>query len=237
VESLLAELTGVYGLDVLALDGLPASAVEMHRQRVVLYADAATAFLLDRLNFDLQPVGLSDLNQGLDLTAYDVFVNAGVTLSTTGLSKPGKAALTAYAGDYVGIRTNGVRLALDLDLIDVDYQTGPGNSIVRLVFEPDTPVAAGFPAGGYAFVNTPLWFSSVGAGVEVAARFDPGPQFLVSGYWPGWESSGASDQPIVVHGRAGERDAVLIGLDPTFRGHPEDALRLLANAIYSGLEP
>ena len=237
VESLLAELAGVYGLDVLALDGLPASAVEMHRQRVVLYADAATAFLLDRLNFDFASIGLSDLNRGIDLAQYDVFVNAGVTLSTGGLSKPGKDALVAYAGDYVGIRTHGVRLALDLGLIDVDYQTGPGNSIVRLAFEPDTPVAAGFPAGGYAFVNTPLWFSSVGAGVEVAARFDPGADLFVSGYWPGWESSGAGEQPIVVHGRAGERDAVLIGLDPTFRGHPEDALRLLANAIYSGLEP
>ena len=86
-------------------------------------------------------------------------------------------------------------------------------------------------------MNTPLWFQVVGPGVEVASRLDPGPEFLVSGYWPGWPSSGAAGQALVVHNTVGAQDAVLLGLDPTFRAHPEDTVRLLANAIYSGLEP
>jgi hypothetical protein len=237
LQALLAELTGGYGLDILALEDLPPGPVAMRPQRVAVCADAATDFLLDRLGFDFESIGLDVLNRGPDLTQYDVFVNAGVSLNTSGLSQRGKAALDAYAGDYVGIRTDGVRLAQDLELLEVGYQTGPGNSIVRIDFEPSTPVAAGFPADGYAFVNTPLWFSGVGDGVEVAARFDPGPAFLVSGYWPGWGTSGAEGQPVVVYGADGQQDVTLIGLDPTFRGHPEDALRLLANAIYSGLEP
>jgi hypothetical protein len=28
----------------------------------------------------------------------------------------------------------------------------------------------------------------------------------------------------------------LIGIDPTFRGHPENTFRIVANAIYNGLE-
>jgi hypothetical protein len=42
--------------------------------------------------------------------------------------------------------------------------------------------------------------------------------------------------PIVVHGSDGMSDFTLIGVDATFRGHPEGAFRLIGNAIYNGLE-
>jgi hypothetical protein len=32
------------------------------------------------------------------------------------------------------------------------------------------------------------------------------------------------------------QDTALIGFDPTFRGHPENMFRIVANAIYSGLD-
>jgi hypothetical protein len=41
---------------------------------------------------------------------------------------------------------------------------------------------------------------------------------------------------VVVHGDKGDSDITLMGLDVTFRGHPENTFRLLANAIYEGLD-
>lgn len=96
-------------------------------------------------------------------------------------------------------------------------------------------MGSGFGAEGYGFANGTRTFSALGAGVQVAASV-AADDFLVSGYWPDWQTSGAAGQPIVIRWASGSQDAVLIGLDPIFRGHPEDSFRLVANAIYSGLE-
>ena len=34
----------------------------------------------------------------------------------------------------------------------------------------------------------------------------------------------------------GFQDTVLIGIDPTFRGHPENTFRIVGNAIFTGLD-
>ena len=60
--------------------------------------------------------------------------------------------------------------------------------------------------------------------------------FLVSGYWADWQASGANGMPVILHGASNSSDVTLIGIDPTFRGHPESTFRILGNAIYSGLE-
>ena len=62
------------------------------------------------------------------------------------------------------------------------------------------------------------------------------PDLRVSGYWPNWQTSGAAGKPIVIRWASGTQDATLFGLDPLFRAHPEDSFRLVANAIYSGLD-
>lgn len=70
----------------------------------------------------------------------------------------------------------------------------------------------------------------------MAARIDDSADFLVSGFWPGWQESGAPGLPVVIHNAEGVQDTTLIGFDVTFRAHPEDSFRLLANAIYAGLD-
>ena len=79
------------------------------------------------------------------------------------------------------------------------------------------------------------WFTRLGADVVASAELGTG-DFLVSGYWPGWQGSGAAGKPVVAHGSTGDSDIILIGIDTTFRAHPENTFRLLGNAIYSGLE-
>ncbi|HSG17177.1 MAG TPA: hypothetical protein VLE70_12760, partial [Anaerolineae bacterium] len=69
----------------------------------------------------------------------------------------------------------------------------------------------------------------------VAASYEEG-DFVVSGFWPDWQNSGAAGMPAVVNAASGDGYVTLIGVDPSFRGHPENMFRLLGNAIFTGVE-
>jgi hypothetical protein len=62
----------------------------------------------------------------------------------------------------------------------------------------DRGVAGGFPEKDFAFVFTPAWFTRLGADVVSSAEFSTG-DFLVSGFWPFWQVSGAAGSPVVVY--------------------------------------
>jgi hypothetical protein len=167
---------------------------------------------------------------------YDLFLNRN--RSWGGLNDDGRASLTRFfdaGGDYVGLRSTGIRMATDAGIIDVDYDAESGNAIVDVKYSATDSVAGGFLDQDYAFVFTPAWFTRLGAGVVSSAEFVDG-DFIVSGFWPFWQDSGAAGSPVVVHGSDGDSDTALIGLDVTFRGHPENTFRLLGNAIYNGLD-
>jgi hypothetical protein len=234
-SNLANELANQHALDVFAISETPENAVMMKKQKIAVYADEGTRHALEVLGFDYDAVGRSDVNDGV-VENYDLFLNRN--RSWDGLDDDGRASLTRFfnaGGDYVGLRSTGIGLAIDAGIIDVDYDNDSGNAIVNVVYSATDSVAGGFPDDDYAFVYTPAWFTRLGDGVVSSAEFSDG-DFLVSGFWPGWDVSGATDSPVVVHGSNGDSDTTLIGLDVTFRGHPENTFRLLANAIYSGLD-
>jgi hypothetical protein len=234
-KSLANELANQYSLDVFAISGPPAGAVMMEKQRIAVYADEGTNHALEVLGFDYDVVGRSDVNDGV-VETYDLFLNRN--RSWSGLNDDGRASLTdffAAGGDYVGLRSTGIRMAIDAGIIDVDYDAESGNAIVDVGYSATDSVAGGFLDQDYAFVYTPAWFTRLGAGVVSSAELVDG-DFIISGFWPFWQDSGAAGSPVVVHGADGDSDTTLIGLDVTFRGHPENTFRLLANAIYEGLD-
>ncbi len=234
-SSLANELANQHGLDVFAISEPPANAVMMKKQRIAVYADEGTRHALEVLGFDYDAVGRSDVNDGV-VENYDLFLNRN--RSWGGLNDDGRASLARFfsaGGDYVGLRSTGIGLAQDAGIIDVDYENNDGNAIVDVEYSSTDGVAGGFPDEDYAFVFTPAWFTRLGANVVSSANFAAG-DFIVSGFWPLWQGSGAAGSPVVVHGADGDSDTTLIGLDVTFRGHPENTFRLLANAIYSGLD-
>jgi len=233
--SLANELANQHALDVFAISGPPDNAVEMEKQSIAVYADEGTNHALEVLGFDYDVVGRTDVNDGV-VENYDLFLNRN--RSWGGLNNDGRASLTAFfaaGGDYVGLRSTGIRMAIDAGIIDVDYDAESGNAIVDVEFSATDTVAGGFLDNDYAFVYTPAWFTRLGVGVASSAAFSEG-DFLVSGFWPFWQDSGAAGAPVVVHGSDGDSDTTLIGLDVTFRGHPENTFRLLGNAIYNGLD-
>jgi hypothetical protein len=226
-------------LEVFALSGLPENAVPMKKQRIAVYGDEGVTECLKRLGFEYDTVSTSDLNAGM-IAAYDVFLNQN--LRWTSLNAAGQASFTAWfaaGGDYVGLGDRGraVDFVVDAGLVDVAYGYTSGNAIVKVDYDPSDSVAAGFRADDYAFVYRSVWFTDWD-GMAVSARLDAG-DFLVSGFWEAWQISGANGMPIIVHGESGDegvQDTVLIGCDPTFRGHPENTFRLVGNAIFTGLD-
>ncbi len=241
-KSIANELASQWGLDLFALDGPPAGAVPMREQRIAAYiSDAGGPVLLRRFGFAFDVITLSWLNDPLnDLTAYDVFINSGVHMNTRNLQDTGRAALSAYfeAGkDYIGIGSTGALLASQMSLFAFTAQSYPGSldSIIRVDYDTSDPVGSGFGPEGYGFANSPRTFSNLEAGVQTVASVAAA-DFLVSGYWPNWPTSGAAGQPIVIGWAEGTQDVTLIGLDPIFRGHPENSFRMVANAIYNGLD-
>ena len=139
---------------------------------------------------------------------------------------------------YIGIGGTGALLASQMSLFAFTAKSYPGtlDSAIRVDYNTSDPVGSGFGPEGYGFANGTRTFGGLGADVQVAAKIHAA-DFLVSGYWPNWQTSGAAGQPIVIRWASGAQDATLIGLDPIFRGHPEDSFRLVANAIYNGLDP
>jgi len=236
-SSLANELANQHALDVFAISGPPANAVVMEKQRIAVYADEYTRYALEVLGFDYDTVTTGDINAGI-VENYDLFLN--YSRSWNGLSAAGRASLTSFfaaGGDYVGLRSTGIGLAKSAGIIDVDYTSvgSSNNAIVNVTYNANDTVAGGFHNNDYAFVYGPAWFTRLGTGVVSSAEFGTG-DFVVSGYWVGWQGSEAAGQPVAVHGSNSDSDIILIGIDTTFRAHPENTFRLLGNAIYSGLD-
>ncbi len=232
-----------YGLDVLTLKELPDDLTRLQTRKIAVYGDGAVRTCLDRLGFAYDLVSEDDLDAGL-ITGYDLFINDG--LRWDWLTPAGQAAMSAWfeaGGDYIGLSYRGraIQFAIDAGIADVSYeyfddQDFFADGIVNVDYDPTDPVAAGFRENGFAYVYTPGYFSGLGSEVKVSALFDPGTDFLLSGYWPGWQDSGFNGKPIIVHQTTDTRDVTLLGIDATFRGHPENTFRIVGNAIYDSLE-
>lgn len=239
-RDLVENLAEEYALDFFALDGQLDNTVTvtMTKQSLAVFGDEGVAHALETLGYDFDQISEGDINSGA-IDDYDLFLNADLTWGEN-LNSKGRDSLKRFlsdGGDYVGLRGAGAQLAIDAGIFgeDLNYASGNGNAIVQVNYTPDDSVAAGFPEQDYGFVYSPVWFTGWEGEAEVSARYGEG-DFLVSGYWPGWNGSGAEGKPVVVHQSSGDRDVTLIGLDVTFRGHPENTFRLLGNAIYNGLD-
>jgi len=228
-----------YGLDVLTLNELPDDLTRLQTRKIAAYGDGGLRTCLDQLGFAYDLLSRDDLNDGM-IEGYDLFIND--SLRWTSLSPGGQAAMSewfAAGGDYIGLSYRGrpIQFAIDAGIADVSYEyVSWVDGIVNIDYDPTDSVAAGFREDGYAFVYHPGWFSDLGSEVKVSASIDPGNDFLVSGYWPGWQDSGINGKPVIVHQTTDTRDVTLLGIDATFRGHPENTFRIVGNAIYDGLE-
>lgn len=234
------EVANRYGVNVYAIAAPPEGVTLLREQQIVLLdTGPGVGFALRELGFDFDMVSLDELNSGMDLSGYDVVIN-DYYWWWWDLSDAGRAAFMGFfdgGGDYVGIGADGIHFAYEAGLLDFDYGYGhwSHNGILKIDNDPSDAVTAQYPADSHAFIYGSAWFTGLADGIEVSASIDPG-DFFVSGYWPGWDTCGAAGQPIIVHGTEDSSVVTLMGINPTFRAHPEHTFRVLANAIYNGLD-
>ncbi len=225
-----------YGLVVLGLAAVPAIAVPVRAPKIALSADAGLRYVLSDLGFTYDTVGYRNLNAGIGLHGYDVFINSGSWPFWGYLNGAGKQAVMSFftnGGDYIGVGRSGVDMAVNAKAVKLTYRLGGAydNGIVRVEYASTDFVAAQYVADGYAYAYGPLWFTAHGPEVHVSASYEVG-GFFVAGFWPAHET--AAGYPAVVWSSVGASDIVLFGIDPTFRAHTEVTFRLLANALFAG---
>lgn len=233
---LAGELVRVYELQLYGLEALPEHAYAMSQPRLAVIADEGTTWFLDTYGFEFDVISAAGINGGLDLSPYDLLMVQSSMSSI--FTQGGNTALESFfasGNDYIGIGTGGIDGAILLDLApNVEYVSQSGNGIVRVTYDPYDPVSAQYPGDSYAFVYSPTFFTKSDE-LEVSASMGVD-SFFLSGYWSDWEYSGAAGKPVVLHGAAGAATVTLMGIDPTFRAHPEHTFWLVANAIYNSLD-
>jgi len=228
------ELAARYALTIVGLQELPSNVLPVGSLQLAVAGDSGLALALSRMGFHYDRIAVSDINAGA-LANYDIFINQSIGWSS--LNPWGKASVVEFmqtGGHYLGLLRTGVQFALSGGISAASFATDDGNAIVKLGYNLADPLVAGFNAQDFAFVNNPLWFTSLGEGETSVGIYD-GHEFVASGYWPGWSTSGVTNMPAIVRGSYGLGSYVLVGIDATFRVHPENTFRLIGNAIYEGL--
>jgi hypothetical protein len=231
------ELVNNYRLDVFTIKELPKTVMQLTKRKVAVYADEGTEYCLQELKFPYDKLTTANLNAGIDLSQYDVVIHSKKGWLNF-LNSKGKSTLKDFiesGGDFIGAGSGGVSFAESTGLFEITFLGAEGNGIVNIDYDPSDPVAKGFSEESYAFVYDPIWFSDSPAQFDIVASLGHG-DFFVSGYWPDWENSTAGGKPIIVRSEKNSQDIILIGTDPTFRGHPRNDFRIIGNAIYCGLE-
>lgn len=236
------ELANGYGLDVYALKSRPAGLTALRRPKIAVSADEGVRFFLKQYGFDYTVVTAANINDGaLAAGGYDVWINSSIAWTNLGVStgRPAASAFVQAGGDYIGIGRTGLPLANSSNANWLTFTSSvagaDNNGILKVLYDPTDVVAAQYPAQSYGFVYGPAWLLTWGSNVQVAASIATG-DFFVAGFWSNWKTSTAAGKPIVAHGKYGAGDVTVMGINPTFRAHPELTFRLLANAIYTGLD-
>lgn len=225
-----------WALDLYVVEEMPEDAIKMKPLRIALFGDEGDAIALDELGFDYDEISQSELNQGA-IASYDVFLNRDLRWNR--LTAGGQASMKRWftaGGDYIGLLSRGALFGRDAGLISFGYnEEWDADAIVKINFDATDGVAVGFRETGFAYVLGANWFTSIPSDATVSASID-GDDFLVAGYWSGWKSSPAKGKPVIINKERGAQDTTLIGIDPTFRGHPKNTFRLIGNALFNGQE-
>jgi hypothetical protein len=233
--ALAKELTKLWHLDVYPVKKMPAGLKPLHLPRIAVSGDSGVTESLKRLGFSYTTLTTAQLNAGA-INNYDLFVNQATRW--TSLNADGQSYFTSWfnaGGDLVGLGTRAAAFATGSGMLDASFAQNDGNAIVKIDYTAGDTLAAGFPSHGRAFAFTPVWFTTLGSNVQVTGYY-AADEFVISGFWPNWPASGAAGLPAIVHTAIGNSDISVLGIDVTFRGHPEDSSRLLGNAIFDAQE-
>ena len=198
----------------------------------------AANFVLKNLGFNVNTINYAAIKQGA-IQNYDIVIVPDGTNTTIArrLGSEGLQKLIEFVkagGTYLGYGEGGGSIENITRLINVKAffsgsYGGYNNGVVRIKYAQNNPITAYYPSNGYGFVFFPVWFEA-GNGAEILATYAE-KDLLVAGWWPYYDVT-AAGQPAIVKGTFGKGNVILVGIEPTFRAHPEATFRLVANSIF-----
>jgi hypothetical protein len=194
--------------------------------KLAVYGSSDVRWIMDELGFHYTAIGATS-----SLTGYDAVLGNRTALSATNVKTYVRAG-----GGYVGVGYTGTSGPLGNMLpVTINVTNAyDNNAIVHARYRSDGLVGGYFRADDYAFVEQPIWFTSVKTGATVDAWYGDSPDWYVCGYWR--DRAGARGKPAVVSGVYGAGKVAYIGFEPAFRGYPEGQYRLMANAIWYAMK-
>ena len=239
-RSTLTRLVGDLGLSFAALAQLPEDLVPLRPLTIATCEpgnDPGSSFVLGELGFEVTRITEADLKEGVvDLADYDVFVNGSARWSEIG--DTGQAMVTKFlnqGGEYIGMFNRGAKFANDAGILETTYGVSKHheNGILEVLFDSDDPLASTYGERDTVYAYEPVWFTEYPDTASVVASL-PEEDFYMAGFWA--ESEAAAGHAVVIRDRVLRDDelngVVLMGINPTFRAHPQKTFRLLANAVY-----
>ncbi|RKR85937.1 zinc carboxypeptidase [Micromonospora pisi] len=187
------------------------------------------------LGFDARTLTATTLATTLTADVDVLLVASNVNLAT--LTVENRAALNAFlarGGGVIGLDTAGASFSNATSLLSVTATAGASlaSGVVNIV-NSQGPVTSG--AIPHSFINQPVWFTNLGAGVTVEQSYSADP--LLSGWWAANAAgangpAAAANQASIVRGvSAGGNGVVLFGTDPTYRTHPKGLQSQLGRAV------
>jgi hypothetical protein len=198
----------------------------LHPVALGVYGTSDVRWSLKKLGFSVTALGATS-----SLSAYDCVLGNRTALSASNLK-----TFVRGGGGYVGVGYDGTSGPLGNMLpVTINVTNAyDNNAIVHARYRSDRLVGAYFKADDFAFVERPIWFTSVKPGATIDAWYGDGADWYVCGYWR--DRAGAKGKPAIVSGTYGTGNVAYIGFEPAFRGYPEGQYRLMANAIWFAMK-
>lgn len=252
VDEKLTKLTAEYAVSIKGIASVKGKLQPVKLQRVaVIGNDGGVATEIKALGFDVTAVPYYSINNGYDLekNGFDALVVSGTqsfwddsyeaTGVTWSLDEVGQKEIIDFAKnhDFIGVGYAGAKLNEAAGKLGVTYSfTGTEedgqtaeNGICIVNGTPTDPITYNYGAKETVFANGPIWFKGLNKEAAASASFADKDLYL-AGFWK--DPGAAAGAPVIVHDKSGSYDAVLFGIEPTFRSYTPATFGLMANALY-----
>lgn len=252
VDVMLRHLAAQYAVTVQGMDKIEGKLLPVKLQKTaVLGNDGGVVTMMKELGFDVTAVPYYKINNGYDLEKNgfthmvisgtqsfwdDSYEATGVTWS---LDEVGQKEIIDFAKshDFIGVGYAGAKVNEAAGKLQVKYKfTGSEsdgqtaeNGICIINSEPNDPVTYSYGSEETVFAYGPVWFDSVSGKAAVAATFGNENLYL-AGFWK--DPAEAAGAPVILRDTNTAYDAVLFGIEPTFRSYTPATFGLMANALY-----
>lgn len=252
ITAKLEKLTAENDVTIKGIVGVKGTLQPVKMQKVAVVGnDGGVATEIKALGFDVTAVPYYAINSGYDLekNGFDALVISGsqgfwddsyeATGITWSLDEVGQKEVIDFAKthDFIGVGYAGAILNESIGKLKASYSfTGTEedgqtaeNGICIMDATSTDPITYNYGKNETVFAYAPIWFGELDSQVATSASYADKDMYL-AGFWK--DPSATAGSPAILHDKSSSYDAVLFGIEPTFRSYTHGTFGLMANALY-----